>query len=94
MAKITKKEYEARKQEIQSKIDNITRILQQLKEKYSNNIEQYDKDYAENTDYWNDMHDLQDDYEKQMEELEDEWETRSWTYSDWQEHHLVINNID
>ena len=40
------------------------------------------------------IHDAEYDIEQEMERLERNWITRNWTYSDWQTHALVAQNID
>ena len=94
MARITKREYNDRMNNLKDSLQIVTDMLEHLQQKYSNNIQQYELDYSEAPEYWNNMHDLQYKIEEDINALESEWNTRDWTQQEWNEWELVSMNID
>lgn len=99
MTKITKREYNNKKAELQAQIAKIDFKLNILS-KWESTI-----DYTQLTDqmsikiskigeYWNNLHDKKWELEKELQLLEDRWETRNWTGADWNSWELVTSNID
>ncbi|WEG18549.1 hypothetical protein PQ478_08705 [Alkalihalophilus pseudofirmus] len=91
MAKITKKEYNRRKQLILDEIKNQNELLESY-EKAAN--EDFEKAHAEIGDKWNEAHDKIYDLEKELKFLDDEWDKRNWSHQDHTEWELITNNID
>jgi predicted nucleic acid-binding Zn-ribbon protein len=90
--KITKKQYETRKNALEKQLLKL------------NNEENYLKYEAMNTsndsllssyqEEFNEIYDEQYRIEEKMKSLEREWSTRNWTYQDRVQHDLIMQNID
>jgi len=99
MSKITKREYNTKKVEIEAKILDINKKLTALL-KWSDTLDYYN--LPENTrqklikvgDYWNGLHYKRYELEQELRFLEDEWDKRNWTGSDWNSWDLITSNID
>jgi uncharacterized protein YukE len=91
MANITKKEYQNRQQEIQSKIDSLEKVLQSLPLE-TEGIPQNIVSLIGET--WNTTHDTIEELQQELKFLDDEWSRRNWSYSDHMQHDLITSNID
>jgi uncharacterized protein YukE len=93
MNKITKKEYNTRKTELNNKIKTYSDMLKAIENKINddNTSVEDQQTLGEN---WNNLYDFKRDLEKELDSLEDEWERRNWTFSDYMQHSLICNNID
>lgn len=99
MTKITKKEYNTMKIELQAKITNMKKKLQALLDwsdtlDYNNLTEHTRHKLNVIGEYWNGLHDKQRDLEKELDSLDNRWDTRNWTGSDWNTYALMVANID
>lgn len=99
MTKITKREYNSKKTELQTQIADIKKKLQVL-DTWSNSLdwnnvtEHIRQKFDKLGDYWNRLHDKKHELEQELQFLEDRWETRNWTGSDWNSWELITSNID
>jgi uncharacterized membrane protein YgaE (UPF0421/DUF939 family) len=101
MSKITKKEYNRLKAELQAQINKINLKLDIL-DKWENDANiGYNSMTPEFRDkiekignYWNNLHDKQRELEKELKYLDDKWNRRNWTESEWNSWELVTSNID
>lgn len=96
MTKITKKEYNSRKKELQDKIDKLQHIENFLTQQADDMTrENHSAELVDKLgDFWNSLHDEIYCLKKEIGYLQDEWDTRNWTHSDHMEWELVSNNID
>ena len=99
MAKITKREYNRLKAELQAQINSTEKKIKAL-DKWSDaldwdNISVDDiKKFDRIGDYWNSLHDKHYELEQELKFLVDRWDRRNWTGSDWNAWERVTSNID
>lgn len=91
MGKITKKQYEARQEEIQLKIDTLKNLLNSIPLE-TENIPQNIIDLT--GELWNSTHDEIEQLQKEMKFLNDEWDRRDWNTQEHYMYSLMTNNID
>lgn len=81
---MTQTEYNQRMAQINQQLDDVCALLAGAED---GKIELH-------PDTWDWLNDLQDELESAADDLDFEQYTEDWTWQDWQDHELVINNID
>jgi DNA repair exonuclease SbcCD ATPase subunit len=99
MSKITKKEYNSRKAELEAELKQVQYKISVLVKwndtlDYNNLAEQVRQKLNKIGDYWNNLNDKEFELEQELQFLEDRWDRRNWTGSDWNSWELVTSNID